>query len=162
MTALVVAPVFPLGPSERGEGFAEWLRLVQHDFVKSSKSDKTWNAYKAWMKAMHAWLDVFKVDRAPKRESRDAWIEVLGAAISMLAMDYASSTVSVLVAAVSCFMKFHNMGSPHECDYFSALLTGILRWLGVGKHKKPTIEDLHIDQILKLGKTASCRHHSLV
>ena len=85
---------------------------------------------------------------------------MLGAAISVLAMDYASSTISVFVTTVSCFMRFHKMGPPHECDYSSALLTGILRWLGVGKHKKPAIEDWHIDQILKLGKTA--RHHSLV
>ena len=97
------------------------------------------------MRVMYAWLDVFKVDRAPKREARDAWIEVLGAAISVLAMDYASSTVSVFVTAVSCFMRFHKMGSPHDCEYFSDLLTGILRWLGVGKHKNPAVEDWHVE-----------------
>ena len=60
---------------------------------------------------------------------------------------------------LSCFMRFHKMGSPHSCEFFSALLTGILRWLGVGKHKKPAIEDWHIDQILKFGKAA--RHYLL-
>ena len=40
-------PCVPAGPSERGEGCAEWLELVQHDFIKSSKSDKTWAAYRA-------------------------------------------------------------------------------------------------------------------
>ena len=156
----VVAPVFPLGPLERGEGFAELLQLVQHDFVKSSKSDKTWSAYMAWMEVLYAWLDVLKVDRALKLDARDAWVEELGAAISVLAIDYSSSTISVFVTAVSYFMRVHKMGLPHDCEYLSALLTGILRWFSVGKHKKPAVEDWHVDQILKLGKTA--RHHSLV
>ena len=109
---------------------------------------------------MYVWLDVFKVDRAPKVDASDALIDVLGAAVCVLAMDYSSGTISVFVTAVSCFMRFHKMGSPHSCEFFSALLTGILRWLGMGKHKKPAVEDWHIDQILKLGKTS--RHHSLV
>ena len=155
-----VSSHFPLGPAERGERFAEWLELVQHDFVKSSKSNKTWASYRAWMEVMYAWLDIFKVSRVPSVDAREAWVEVLSAAICVLAMDYSSSTVSVFVTAVNCFMRFHKMGSPHSSEFFSALLAGILRWLGIGKHKKPAVEDWHVDQILKLGRTA--RHHSLV
>ena len=91
------------------------------------------------MEVMYAWLDVCKVDRAPKLDAREAWSEVLGTAVCVLAMEYSSGTISVFVTAVSCFMRFHKMGSPHSCEFFSALLSGIIRWLGVGKHKKPTV-----------------------
>ena len=156
----VVAPVIPLGPAERGEGFAEWLAIAQHDFVISSKSDKTWLAYKAWMEVMYAWLDVYNVTKLASAAVWDSWVEVLSAAVCVLAMDYSSSTVSVFVTAVSCFMQFHKMDSPYKSMFFSALFTGVTRWLGIGKHKKPAVEAWHIDKILKLGKSA--RHHSMI
>ena len=64
---------------------------MRHDFTKS------WAAYRAWMEVMYARLDVFRVDRAPKLDAREAWIDVLGAAVCVLAMDYSSGTISVFV-----------------------------------------------------------------
>ena len=93
------------------------------------------------MEVVYAWLDVFKVDRAPKVDARDAWIGVLGPVVCVRTIDCSAGTISVFVTAVSCFMKFHKMGSSHRCEFFSALLTGILRWLGVSKHKKPAVMD---------------------
>ena len=44
------------------------------DFVKSSKSDKTWASCRAWVEVMYAWLDVIKVSRVPSVDAREAWI----------------------------------------------------------------------------------------
>jgi hypothetical protein len=136
-----------------GSGFAIWLKELQHDLILSSRSDATWKAYRAWVQVFAAWCGVFNVSTTPAKELWNDWVEVLSAAVAVLALCYSVGTLQVFTSAVSAFMQDAGMQSPFQSKYFSLLMSGITRWLGVGKHKKPPVEAWHVAAILELTDT---------
>jgi hypothetical protein len=134
-------------------GFRIWLKELQHDLILSSRSDATWKAYRAWVQVFAAWCAVFGVSITPTKDLWQDWVEVLSAAVAVLSLCYSVGTLQVFTSAVSAFMQDAGMPSPFQSKYFSLLMSGVTRWLGVGKHKKPPVEAWHVAEIMELAKT---------
>lgn len=67
-----------------------------------------------------AWLGVYQVSTTPAAENWEDWVEVLSAAVTVLAIHYSVGTVQV-----SAYMQDSGMRSPHSCRFFKMLISGI-------------------------------------
>ena len=117
------------------------------------QTPETWKAYRAGVQVFAAWCVVFNVSTTPTKGMWFDWVEVLSAAVAVLALCYPVGTLQVFTSAVSAFMQDAGMQSPSQSKYFSLLMSGITRWLDVGKHKKPPVEAWHVAAILELTDT---------
>ena len=86
----------------------------------------------------------------------DESVEALRKAVALMALEYAASTIDIMVSAVGfCFNKMRDEAGalwrpPHEEPNFKATLEGITRDIGTRKRKQPPLEAHHMAAILEM------------
>ena len=146
-----------------GVGFYEFIRRIQHDLILGARSDNTRKAYVAWVEVFAGWLGMYGLTMEVSRQQQgclviwEQWVEVLCAAIACLSTCHSAGTVSIFLSAVSAYMQDYGFKSPFEHRFLSRLYTGMIRFLGAGKKKKPPVEAKHVAAILRHGRVVHAK-----
>jgi hypothetical protein len=111
----------------KGETFEEFALALCRDFAWSTRSEKTWKAYSAWVDCFLAFLEVFGVDRRPAPDNFRIWSTALAVASAVLALLYSTGTLEVFTAAVIAFMQDSGMPSPWSDRVFKMVFEGVKR-----------------------------------
>ena len=128
-------PKMPDDPTAR----AEFALELADAYALRSKEKATWKAYSEWWKTYLSFCEFFDVaetNSAGRVELTYGWeesVEALRKAVALMALEYASSTIDIMVSAVGFyFNKMRDEAGrpwkpPHEEPNFKATLEGIKR-----------------------------------
>jgi hypothetical protein len=151
-------PKMPDDPTAR----AEFALELADAYALRSKEKATWKAYSEWWKTYLSFCEFFDVaetNSAGRVELTYGWeesVEALRKAVALMALEYASSTIDIMVSAVGFY--FNKMRDevgrpwkpPHEEPNFKATLEGIKRDIGTRKRKQPPLEAHHVAALLEM------------
>ena len=136
-------PKMPADHTER----AEFALELADAYALRSKEKATWKAYSEWWKTFLCIAECFNVaeeGNGGEIELTYGWeesVEAMRKAVALMALEYAESTIDIMVSAVGFYFNkmIDDSGvpwkPPHEEPNFKATLEGIKRDIGTRKRK---------------------------